>query len=275
MSKSAFVRLSLLCAVVIVGLDASLSATHAWGGYHWARTGNPFNLQGGSNLTTAAWRTALGSENAAGSAISDWNLASGVLDLTLVAGRAKGNCKPTVGRIEVCNGTYGNNGWLGIAQIWITGGVHITQATTKLNDTYFNTPTYNTAAWRQLVTCQEVGHNFGLGHQDENFYNLNKNTCMDYTNDPESNQHPNAHDYEQLNLIYLFHTDSFSTAAAAKLPNGVPPAMGQLDFDGRSQWGQVKKESRRESEFELDFGGGNLLVTHVFWADPENDAHAH
>ena len=115
-----------------------------------------------------------------------------------MAGRSKGNCKPTVGRIEVCNGNYGNNGWLGIAQIWITGGVHITQATTKLNDTYFNTPTYNTPAWRQLVVCQEVGHNFGLGHQDENFDNVNLNTCMDYTSDPASNQHPNNHDYWQL-----------------------------------------------------------------------------
>src|SRR5688572_31754287 len=56
---------------------------------------------------------------------------------------AKGKCRPTAGRIEVCNAAYGNNGWLGIAQIWISGA-HITQGTTKLNDTYFNTDTYNT-----------------------------------------------------------------------------------------------------------------------------------
>jgi len=272
MLKFTFARLAALSTIVVLCVTASVSANHSWGGYHWARTENPVNLQIGSNLTTAAWRTALGSENAPSTAIFDWGL-SGVLDLRLVAGRAKGNCKPTVGRIEVCNGSYGNNGWLGIAQIWITGGVHITQATTKLNDTYFNTPTYNTPAWRQLVVCQEVGHNFGIGHQDENFDNANLNTCMDYTSNPASNQHPNGHDYDQLDQIYLSHTDGYSTAAAAKLPNGVPPAMGQLDFDGRAQWGQVKKESRRESEFELDFGGGNLLVTHVFWADPQADAH--
>ena len=274
MSKSAFVRVCAAVAIVAVGMAGSVNASHAWGNYHWARTSNPLTLQVGSNLTTAAWRTVLGSEDATFSAIADWNLSS-VINLTLVAGRAKGNCKPTVGRIEVCNGNYGNNGWLGIAQIWITDGVHITQGTTKLNDTYFNTPTYNTPAWRQLVMCQEVGHNFGLGHQDENFDNSNLDTCMDYTSDPTSNQHPNAHDYWQLEQIYLNHTDSYTTAAAAKLPNGVPPAMGQLDFDGRSQWGRAVKESRRESEYELDFGGGNLLVTHVFWADPENDAHAH
>jgi hypothetical protein len=39
--------------------------------------------------------------------------------------------------------------------------------------------------------CQEVGHTFGLDHQDENFNNTNLGTCMDYTNDPSTNQHPN------------------------------------------------------------------------------------
>lgn len=37
---------------------------------------------------------------------------------------------------------------------------------------------------RCLVTCQEVGHTFGLDHRDENFDNGNLGTCMDYTNDP-------------------------------------------------------------------------------------------
>ncbi len=32
--------------------------------------------------------------------------------------------------------------------------------------------------------CQEIGHDFGLDHQDENFNNPNLGTCMDYTNDP-------------------------------------------------------------------------------------------
>jgi len=83
----------------------------------------------------------------------------------------------------VCNARYGNNGWLGLAQIWINGS-HITQAITKLNDTYFNTATYNKPEWRNLVMCQEVGYTFGLDHQDENFDNPNLGSCMDYTSDP-------------------------------------------------------------------------------------------
>ena len=64
------------------------------------------------------------------------------------------------------------------------GRTHITQAITKLNDTYFNTAAYNTPAWRRLVTCQEIAHNFGLDHQDEAFDNPNLGLCMDYTSDP-------------------------------------------------------------------------------------------
>jgi hypothetical protein len=263
MSKS--VRLSVCCAIAIVGLVTSLSANHSWGGYHWARTANPFTLQVGDNVS-AAWDTHLNV------ALSDWSQSS-VLNLTKVAGSSNRNCKPKAGRIEVCNAAYGNNGWLGIAQIWITGGVHITQAVTKLNDTYFNTATYNTPEWRQLVTCQEVGHDFGLDHQDEDFDNANMNTCMDYTSSPYSNQHPNNHDYAQLESIYA-HLDSTTTVGSSVLPSAMPPAMGQLPLDERTQWGQLVKQSanaRRET-YELDFGGGNKVVTHVFWADPDGDA---
>src|SRR3990167_937294 len=68
--------------------------------------------------------------------------------------------------------------------------------------------------------CQEVGHIFGLNHQDENFGNENLGTCMDYTSDPSgtladpdqlSNEHPNQHDYDQLGIIYS-HFDSFTSA---------------------------------------------------------------
>jgi hypothetical protein len=273
MLKSPFARVCL-AATLVIGLVASLSADHSWGSYHWARTENPAHLQVASNLTTAQWRAALGSENTPLSAISDWNLSS-VLELTLVTGNGTRNCKPTAGRIEVCNAKYGNNGWLGIAQIWITGGDHITQAVTKVNDTYFNMPTYNTPDWRQFVMCQEVGHDFGLDHQDETFNNANYGSCMDYTNSPAGtnaatdNRHPNAHDYEELEEMYS-HLDTTNTASAARLP----AAMGQLPLDERTQWGQLVSQSAngRQEVYELDFGGGNKVVTHVFWADPDADA---
>jgi len=145
---------------LMLGTSAA-SANHSWGGYHWARTSNPFTLKLGDNVT-AAWDSTLITTS------SDWSQST-VLDTTIVAGQSKGRCRATSGRVEVCNSTYGNNGWPGLASISITGGTHIEQGTVKLNDTYFNTATYNTTAWRNLVMCQEVGHMFGLAHQDEAF----------------------------------------------------------------------------------------------------------
>jgi hypothetical protein len=226
--------------------------SHSWGGYHWARTANPFTVKLGDNVSSG-WDTYLAM------ASIDWSQST-VLDTTVVAGGANPkNCRPTSGRVEVCNSTYGNKGWLGVAQIWITGGTHITQGTVKLNDTYFNTPTYNSSAWRQFVVCQEIGHTFGLDHQDEDFDNPNLGTCMDYTSDPSTNQHPNAHDYEELEIIYS-HLDSTTTIKSA-------PGLSNLDLDHPSEWGQLMKSTRggRMQVFERPFGN-EKIVTFVFWA---------
>jgi len=250
---------AVLVAVTFAAAPLLLLANHAWNGYHWARTSNPFTLKLGDNVT-AVWDTHLATTS------SDWSL-SDVLDTTIVAGGTRPkSCRPTSGRVEVCNAKYGPTGWLGIAQIWVSGQ-HITQGIVKVNDTYFNTATYNTPAWRNLVMCQEVGHTFGLNHQDENFNNPPLGTCMDYTSDPTPNQHPNAHDYEQLRLIYS-HLDSFTTLDTSAAVAQMPPAMGQIDFDTPAQWGRIVKGSREAgtSVHELDFGGGHKVFTFVIWA---------
>ena len=263
----------LLGLSAFVALAAvAYARNHSWGKYHWARTSNPFTLKVGDNVSSK-WDTYLNE------AISDWT-ASNVLNLTKVTGGSDPtSCRPTAGRIEACNARYGNTGWLGIAQIWASGS-HITQAVTKLNDTYFDTAQYNTPAWRRLVTCQEIAHDFGLDHQDERFNNTNLGTCMDYTNDPDgggtygpSNEHPNAHDYDQLATIYG-HLDGSTTIGLSvdsnHNPSGneMPPAANNIDFDGPRQWGKLVRSSPdgRVQLYELDFGNGNKVFTHVFWA---------
>jgi hypothetical protein len=241
---------TLLLGLAVSALPSIAMANHSWGGYHWARTSNPFTLKVGDNVIST-WDASLNG------AISDWS-ASSVLNLTKVAGGTRPKpCKPTAGQIEVCNARYGNNGWLGIAQIWITGGTHITQAITKVNDTYFDSAPYNTSAWRNLVMCQEIAHDFGLDHQDEDFDNPNLGTCMDYTNNPSTNQHPNAHDYEQLEDIYA-HLDSFSTVGSAATRAG----------KGANSWGKLVSSSAsgRTSVYRLDLGNGQSVLTHVIWA---------
>jgi hypothetical protein len=265
--KSRFTCALIATFAAVVLFSTNSSANHSWGGYHWARTSNPFTLKVGDNVDSN-WDAYLNE------AIADWS-ASAVLDLQRVTGGAKPrNCRPTAGRIEACNATYGNTGWLGIAQIWITGGTHITQGVTKLNDTYFNTAAYNTPAWRRLVTCQEIAHDFGLDHQDENFDNPNLGSCMDYTSDPDgppSNEHPNSHDFAQLVDIYS-HLDSTTTIGSV-LPSTAPGAMSDLDPEGPGQWGRLVASTRngRAQTYELNFGQGNKIVTHVFWADPARD----
>ena len=239
------------------------TADHSWGSYHWARTSNPFALKLGDNVSSQ-WKAALNT------ASTDWSISS-VLNTTVVAGTSGKNCKATPGMVQVCNSTYGRNGWLGIAQIWASG-THITQGTTKLNDTYFNTKTYNTPAWRALVMCQEVGHTFGLDHQDEDFGNTNLNTCMDYTNNAESNQHPNDHDYEQLALIYQ-HTDSSTTVAqAVQSGANLPREMIDNDFAEPHQWGKLIRSSKNglKEVYMLDFGRGHKIFTFVTWVEGED-----
>jgi hypothetical protein len=161
----------------------------------------------------------------------------------------------------VCNARYGNTGWLGVAGISITGGTHITKGYVKVNDFYFDTATYNTPAWRNLVMCQEVGHTLGLDHQDEDFDNANLGTCMDYTSNPGTNQHPNQHDYDELEAIYA-HLDSTTTVGAA---SAAAPAVHGPAASG---FGRLVASSRngKFQTFVRDFGGGRLEVSFVIWA---------
>lgn len=253
---------TLFVSLLILSLGAVFSfayANHSWGLYHWARTGNPFTLKLGDNVSST-WDLYLGT------AATDWSQSS-VLDTTMVAGGTNPKtCKGADGRVEVCNRTYGNNGWLGIAQIWVSGS-HITKGVVKMNDTYFNTASYNTPGWRSLVMCQEVGHTFGLGHQDENFSNtpIEPHTCMDYFV-PGVNEivHPNQHDYEQLEAIYA-HLDTTTTIKADEPGGHGKPS--ETDLENPSEWGKSLKQDGqgRDNVFVRELGGGKKVFTHVFW----------
>src|SRR5262249_41050276 len=151
-------------------------------------------------------------------ASSDWSQ-SNVLDTTIVAGgTSPKSCRPTSGRVEVCNANYHNTGWLGVAQIWIDSSRHILHGTVKNNDFSFGSSyhQYNNTAEMQHVICQEVGHTFGLDHQSTSGASLN--TCMDYyhntTASDTKSTHPNQHDYDELGIIYS-HLDSYTTIGAA------------------------------------------------------------
>ena len=240
-------RILLVLTAAAIGSvvwTGAAAAGHAWGDYHWARTSNPFTVPLGDNVSDTA---ASNWESALTNASVDWTRSS-VLDSPVTPGQA-GNpkrCGAKNGRIEVCNARYGPNGWLGLAQIW-TSGSHIVKATAKMNDTYFDSPSYDFTAERHVM-CQEIGHGYGLHHQDESGADLN--TCMDYSNALD-NPSPNAHDYEQLEIIYA-HVDSSSTVSSTEA------TQGRVVF---------RRDRISSSYIVEDLGGGHLLHTFVSWAN--------
>ena len=242
------------------GHTSPASANHSWGGYHWARTSNPFTLKLGDNLSTG-WKSHLTQTSA------DWNAGNTPVQTTIVSGTAGRRCKMVVGTTQVCNGTYGNNGWLGLASINITDGTHITQGTAKMNDTYFNSATYNNPNEKEHVMCQEVAHTFGLGHQSETGASLN--TCMDYFSNTGANAgntvstKPNQHDFDELNTIYA-HLDSTTTVGFAA--GFSSPYESGMENDP-SQWGQLVRQSAngRASTYERVEWNGSKTITEVFW----------
>lgn len=259
---------SAVAVAVVVAAAVPLLASHSWGGYHWARTTPQFTLKLGDNMTSA-WKPYLAE------ASRDWNSpkafgwsGSEPLLTSLVAGQSgTKRCKMVAGTTQVCNGAYGFNGWLGLASINITGGEHITQGSAKMNDSYFNTATYNNPNEKQHVVCQEIAHTFGLDHQDESGKSLN--TCMDYFSNTGSNAgstlstQPNTHDFEELAIIYN-HLDSTSTVAAMA---AMPASSGVDISDDPNSWGQLVSQSAngRSSTYERFNYDGSKTVTHVYW----------
>lgn len=246
--------LMLVLILALTAFPASVSANHSWGNYHWARTSNPFTIKVIDSMT-ADWDDNLDI------AISDWDKSS-VMNVVKEAGdsstRIRKRCPAVSGKVRSCNATYGNNGWLGLAQIWVSGN-HITQGTAKMNDTYLASSSYNETN-RQHVICQEIGHAWGLGHQDESGADLN--TCMDYARALD-NPHPNAHDYQQLETIYNSHLDSTTTIKS------MPPGFANADMHAVENWGTKVRESAdgRSALYERDFGNGYKIFTFVFWAE--------
>lgn len=281
--SSLLLVVAVLTVLALAAYPQSVSANHSWGGYHWARTSNPFTLKLADN-THGQWKTDLPTVS------SQWSQST-VMDTTVVAGDDLGRekkCPAVSGRVEVCSADYGGQQWLGVAQIWLTGSVHIVQGTVKNNDHYFGNSTYqyNNTAEMEHVICQEVGHTFGLDHQSTDGSSLN--TCMDYYHNTSASDTksttPNAGDYDELLCIYdpadagrtlthsphtctgTGHLDSTSTVGMAP---AIAPGFMNGDFSSPSSWGKLISGSQEHgaSTYVRDFGNGNLIVTFVIWAN--------
>ena len=271
-----------MVVAILIGTTGPAQANHAWSTYHWATTLSPaaptFTLQLGDSMTLN-WKEHLSTASADWSSVAyDGqtdkfnNFVTNPLHTDIVTGANAGKkrCGAVSGRVEVCNGAYGQNGWLGLAQIWLSNG-HIVQGVAKMNDTYFSLDKYNNRYEKLHVVCQEVGHTFGLGHQDESGASLN--TCMDYfsntgTNAIDKSTHPNVHDYGQLTAIYS-HNDGYTSVAATAAAAAVVRGLGgEAGADGQGT--PAGAAQARGSWYVQDLGSGRALITHIYWADGGN-----
>jgi len=263
---------------MLVFSSASM-ADHSWGKYKWKPSSIPFNLDLVNNVNSD-WDGLLSI------ASTDWSI-SAVLTTTVVAGSTSNDpesCSPESGNVQVCNFAYGENGWLGLAQIYIRRGFTIIAGVAKLNDTYHNSAPYNTPAWRQMVMCQEIAHTFGLAHQDETFGNLNLGTCMDYTNDPDGtiadpdqlpNISPNQHDRDQLEIKYPSDDGEDGGGGGGGCKGKSKKCNQASTADGHAQWGQLVSGHGGTEIYERSLGGGRKVITFVTWTLEHADSHEH
>jgi hypothetical protein len=278
------VVLAALAAIAATALAGSASANHSWGKYHWARTSSDgsFSLVLANN-TSSPWSSMLST------ASNQWSTSS-MLNTSVGSGddSDRTKCPAVLGKVEVCSTDYGNTGWLGLAQIWIyRGGSHIAQGVVEVNDYYFSgggkSYQYNNSAEMQHVVCQEVGHTFGLDHQDTSGASLD--TCMDYyhntSNSDTRSTTPNAGDYGELTCIYdpNYKRQTVSSTVNTSYANYTHTCRGTGHVDSFDSAGATTSyfpgakpsfapgTQVAEDKYVDHLPDGGLLVTWVTWAN--------
>ena len=174
---------ALLTLAIGIGAGSSAFASHRW--YCWRYADTSINWYNGASGT---YHNIFDEE-----AITDtdsWHNYT-LIDLTPVYSPG------STDHINAYNGYYGTTGWYGIAEVVSNNGCTVLEGRARLNQTYLDSFTRTT---REHVACQEVGHLFGLDHQD-NFTSCMSNPQIDgqfVLNAPQ----PDEHDREMIDLIY-------------------------------------------------------------------------
>jgi hypothetical protein len=202
--------LVIALAMLLLSAAAAL-ANNTWNGYHWPDGADPH--EGSISLILVDDLDEYETEYAA--VLGDWDSGSNGGNGPLSLSSSTGGARPIAcnniatgaagaeidGTIHVCNGTYGTNGWLGLARIWVASNGHIDAGVALMNDSYMlDDPNYAKPNAAQHVLCQEIGHTFGLDHQGS----PKKQSCMNSRwglTDPFF-VGPNQHDYDTLDGIY-------------------------------------------------------------------------
>ncbi|KAL3822941.1 hypothetical protein ACHAXA_011656 [Cyclostephanos tholiformis] len=162
------------------------------------------------------------------------------------------SCRGVVRAMKVCNGDYGPTEWNGVNQVLLKDG-YIVSSIARMNDYYLDGTNNETRAY---TMCHELGHGLGLGHTDENFNNPDMGNCMDYTNNPENNMHPDVSNFITLERLYGNVNGSNSSAIGnvnGSSSGGVMQASELRYGGGRTRGRRMtyEEECALEEEYEL------------------------
>lgn len=131
--------------------------------------------------------------------------------------------------------------------------------------------------------CHELGHCVGLGHDDEDFYNEDTGSCMDYTMNYSQNKRPSEGNFIQLTDFYGFvgrrqlrgkETKSNKSLTVEPMPEEVKRrrehALEKLEELGYQNlhldgWRMLHQAEHSELH-ELDLGEGYKLSIHMLLA---------
>lgn len=218
-----------------VGLAALLApaaqANHQWSNYHWNKDGVPVrDVTVGDNHNTDGvpnwpdlFDTVIGGFAVTVDVDGFYTDVYGWPDYTgtyFSFSEAGGS-----GDVESYNGDYGNNGWLGIASIWVSRGKnkHITRGESKVNDYYVTLDGYdgfNEEVEWLAVLCQEIGHTVGLAHTTTD------NSCMNTEDRPLRYPDPNGHDTDMLDSAAMYGHDHGGGDGGGDKPKKCHPVFG-------------------------------------------------
>lgn len=218
---------AVLAAAAMLFASSAAFASHQWGSYHFERDGvDTLTLSIGNNHDaggTPNWSAILGD------VVADWGNGTGGYGGAHfdTVGTSGGS-----GNIESYNDNYGDNGWLGLARIWITRGKnkHITRGEALVNDSYVTLAGYDgfdqPVEWEQVM-CQEIGHTFGLDHNNEGSVGgTPDDTCMNTDIRPLRYPTPNIHDTEMFDSDGMYAHDHGDGGGGGGEPKKCHPVFG-------------------------------------------------